>query len=110
MTAQAQSADRAAGYRRELRAYLRGLLLAALLTAVPFTMEGSGRFTRTALLWVIGVLGVTQILVHVRYFLHVDLSAERREERSLLLFSAALLALMIAGMLWILYNMYVRMM
>ena len=98
------------GYRRELHAYLRGFLFAALLSAVPFAMEGSGRFARVPLLWVIGVLGLTQILVHVRYFLHVDFSRERREELALLLFSAALLVLMIAGMLWILYNMYMRMM
>ncbi len=99
-----------AGYRREVHASLRGFLLAALLSAVPFAMEGSGRFTRVPLLWVIGVLGFTQILVHVRYFLHVDFSRERREELALLLFCTALLVLMVVGMLWILYNMYVRMM
>ena len=100
----------AGGYRRERQAYLRGFVLAALLTAVPFILEGTGGDSRTTLLWVIGGFGITQILVHVRYFLHVDLSPERREELALLVFSAALLALMIAGMLWILYNMYVRMM
>ena len=78
--------------------------------AVPFATQGSGRFARVPLLWVIGVPGLTQILVHVRYFLHVDFSRERREELALLLFSAALLVLMIAGMLWILYNRYMRMM
>lgn len=110
MTSRRPGAGAAANHRRELHAYLRGFLLAALLTGIPFSMEGSERFTRPLLLWTIGVLGLTQILVHVRYFLHVDLSAERREELSLLLFSGALLVLMIAGMLWILYNMYVRMM
>ena len=110
MSAHTADSSVAAGYRRELHGYLRGLLLAALLSAVPFAMEGSGRFGRTALLRVIGALGLTQMLVHVRYFLHVDFSAERREELALLLFSAALLVVMIAGMLWILYNMYVRMM
>jgi cytochrome o ubiquinol oxidase operon protein cyoD len=100
----------AAHYRRERMTYVRGFVLAALLTAVPFIMEGTGGDSRTTLLWVIGAFGLAQILVHVRYFLHVDFSPERREELALLVFSAALLALMIAGMLWILYNMYVRMM
>lgn len=108
MSAPRQAA--AGGYRRERQAYLRGFALAALLTAVPFILEGTGGDSRTTLLWVIGAFGITQILVHVRYFLHVDFSPERREELALLVFSAALLALMIAGMLWILYNMYVRMM
>lgn len=110
MNASAHHAPDPAGYRQELRAYRCGFLFAALLTAVPFALEGSGRFTRSALLWVIAGLGLTQIFVHVRYFLHVDLSPERREPLALLAFSAALLVLMVAGMLWILYNMYVRMM
>ena len=100
----------AADYRRGRYAYLRGLARAALLTAVPFIREGTRGDSRTTLLWVIGAFGLAQILVHVRYFLHVDFSSERREELALLVFSAALLALMIAGMLWILYNRYVRMM
>lgn len=110
MSAAAHHAPSAAGYGPELRAYLRGFVLAALLTAVPFALEGSGGFPRTALLWVIGSFALLQIFVHVRYFLHVDLSPERREQLLLLSFSAALLVLMVAGMLWILYNMYVRMM
>lgn len=104
------TAPTAEGYRHELYAYLRGFGLAAILTTVPFVMEGAGGFARIELLWVIGAFGLGQILVHVRYFLHVDLSPERREELVLLVFAAALLVLMVAGMLWILYNMYVRMM
>ncbi len=97
-------------YRHDLRFYLTGFVLAAILTIVPFDMVAMGTFPATTVRWVIGIFGVTQILVHVRYFLHVDLSAERREELYLMLFSASLVLTMIAGTLWILFNLYTRMM
>ena len=99
-----------AAYRQHLRGYQTGFILAAVMTIIPFALVASGNFSTIAALWVIGVLGLLQIAVHVRYFLHVDLSPERREELCLMLFSGALVTLMIAGMLWILFNLYTRMM
>jgi cytochrome o ubiquinol oxidase subunit IV len=102
--------SREEAYRHDLRGYQTGFVLAALLTIVPFALVTSGTFSTIANLWVIGVLGLVQIVVHVRYFLHVDLSPQRREELYLMLFSGALVTLMIAGMLWMLFNLHIRMM
>jgi cytochrome o ubiquinol oxidase subunit IV len=99
-----------AAYRHDLRGYQTGFILAAILTIIPFAVVASGTFSTITMLWLIGILGLLQIVVHVRYFLHVDLSPERREELYLMLFSGALLALMIAGMLWLLFNLHTRMM
>ncbi len=102
--------SKADAYRHDLRGYQTGFALAALLTIVPFALVATGTLSTMALLWVIGVLGLVQIVVHVRYFLHVNLSREKREEFALMVFSGSLLVLMIAGMLWILFNMNMRMM
>jgi cytochrome o ubiquinol oxidase operon protein cyoD len=102
--------NKADAYRHDLRGYQTGFTLAAILTIVPFALVAAGTLSTMAALWVIGVLGLVQIAVHVRYFLHVDLSPEKREEFSLMVFSGSLLAVMIAGMLWILFNMNARMM
>jgi cytochrome o ubiquinol oxidase subunit IV len=102
--------SREEAYRRDLRGYQFGFVLAALLTIVPFTLVALGTSSTLTALWVVGVLGLVQIVVHVRYFLHVDLSPERREELYLMLFSGSLVTLMIAGMLWMLFNMHMRMM
>jgi cytochrome o ubiquinol oxidase subunit IV len=99
-----------AAHRHDVRGYQTGFILAAVLTLIPFTLVASGTFSATVVLWVIGILALLQIVVHVRYFLHVDLSAARREELYLMLFSGALLALMVAGMLWLLFNLHTRMM
>jgi cytochrome o ubiquinol oxidase subunit IV len=102
--------SRTDGYRHDLHGYQIGFSLAAILTIVPFALVASDAWSTMAILWAIGVLGLVQIVVHVRFFLHVDLSRDKREELYLLAFSGALLMLMIAGMLWILFNMYARMM
>ncbi|MEA2728042.1 MAG: cytochrome o ubiquinol oxidase subunit [Acetobacteraceae bacterium] len=102
--------SKADSYRHDLRGYQTGFALAVILTIVPFALVATGTFSTIAVLWVIGVLGLVQIGVHVRYFLHVDLSPEKREEFSLMAFSGSMLVLMIAGMLWILFNMNMRMM
>lgn len=105
-----KSSGSEAAYRHDLRGYLTGFILAAILTIIPFTLVAAGTVSTSVVLWVIGILGFIQILVHVRYFLHVDLSAERREELSLMIFSGALFAIMVAGTLWILINLQTRMM
>jgi cytochrome o ubiquinol oxidase operon protein cyoD len=102
--------SKADAYRHELRGYQTGFALAAILTIVPFALVAAGTLSTMMVLWVVGVLGLVQIAVHVRYFLHVDLSPEKREEFSLMVFSGSMLVVMIAGMLWILFNMNTRMM
>jgi cytochrome o ubiquinol oxidase subunit IV len=102
--------SREQAYRHDLRGYQTGFVLAALLTIIPFAVVASGTFSAIATLWVTGVLGLVQIVVHMRYFLHVDLSPKRREELYLMLFSGALVTLMIAGMVWMLFNLHTRMM
>jgi cytochrome o ubiquinol oxidase operon protein cyoD len=106
----ARTQSRKEAYRHDLRGYQIGFILAAVLTIIPFALVASGTLSTTSVLWVIGILGLVQIVVHVRYFLHVDLSPERREELYLTLFSGALVTLMIAGMLWLLFNLHMRMM
>ncbi|HVB69084.1 MAG TPA: cytochrome o ubiquinol oxidase subunit IV [Acetobacteraceae bacterium] len=102
--------SRSDAYRHDLRGYQTGFILAAILTIVPFVMVASGSLSRPAVLWAIGILGLLQIFVHVRYFLHVDLSPERREQLYLMIFSGSLFIIMIAGMLWIMFNLHTRMM
>jgi cytochrome o ubiquinol oxidase operon protein cyoD len=96
-------------YCHALRGYVTGLIAAIVLTVIPFGAVAVGIPTGTAL-WIIMVLGLIQIVVHVHYFLHVDLNPERRPELHLLLFSVLLLFIMAVGTLWVVFNMNYRMM
>ncbi|WP_116133634.1 cytochrome o ubiquinol oxidase subunit IV [Tropicimonas sp. IMCC34043] len=97
------------GYRRGLRGYLSGFLIAALLTAVPFWAVATGRLSAVATIAVIAGCGIVQFGVHLRYFLHVDLSPGKRDELHLILFSLLLLIIMVAGTIWIMVNLNLRM-
>ncbi|MEO6968922.1 MAG: cytochrome C oxidase subunit IV family protein [Rhodanobacteraceae bacterium] len=94
--------------RREFRSYLWGVGLALLLTLVPFALVYWGVMTRAALLIAIGAFALIQMIVHFRFFLHIGFK-QKREDLQLILFSALLLIIMVAGTIWIMTSLAVRM-
>jgi cytochrome o ubiquinol oxidase operon protein cyoD len=93
-----------------LRSYLTGFVAALLLTALPFGLVATGILAPTATLVVIGLLAVVQILVHLRYFLHLDLRSSPPENLLAIAFAAVLIFIMIGGSLWIMLDLHARMM
>nr|NIS42045.1 cytochrome-c oxidase [Desulfuromonadales bacterium] len=75
------------GYRSELRTYLTGFALALVLTIVPFAMIVVGGLSAGLTMAVVGVLAVVQVVVHLRFFMGLDLSERKREDLDLILFS-----------------------
>ena len=94
---------------KEFRSYFIGIAAAFVLTIIPFGLVIMAGLGRNFVLWIVGLLALAQIIVHFRYFLHVDLSLQKREDLHLILFSALLLILMIGGTLWIMFNLHSRM-
>lgn len=101
--------EREIDYRRELRSYLTGLCFSLLLTVIPFTAVAWVGWTRQTLLWLIGVMALVQVTVHLRYFLHINLSQQKREDLHLILFSTLLLVIMGGGTIWIAASLAGRM-
>lgn len=96
--------------RDEVRALVLGFGLALLLTLSAFGLVVLHVLTgRQAFYTVLG-LGLVQMLVHFRFFLHIDLRRNSRADLQLLLFSALIVALMVGGTLVILFNLHERMM
>lgn len=95
---------------RELRSYWIGYGLALALSIVPFALVAWGGLTGATTLWMVGAFALVQIVVHFRFFLHIDLSGQKREDLQLILFSVLLFTLMAGGTIWILYNLHMRMM
>lgn len=97
-------------YAKELRSYRTGFILALVLSAVAFALVAWGALPPGPLLTTVFVLGLIQILVHFRFFLHIDLSRSKRDDLDLLLFSTLIILLMVGGTLVILFNLHHRMM
>jgi cytochrome o ubiquinol oxidase operon protein cyoD len=96
--------------RNEARLYRRGIVAAVLLTVVPFAVVWSGALPREASLAIIGVCALLQIVVQFRFFLHIDLGRQQREDLQLILFSALVLILVAGGTVWVLADLGARMM
>ncbi|MEO7013182.1 MAG: cytochrome o ubiquinol oxidase subunit IV [Dokdonella sp.] len=94
--------------RRELRSYLWGFGFALLLTLVSFALVYWPTLPKLPLLILIGAFALMQMLVHFRFFLHINFR-QKREDLLLILFSALLLTIMVAGTIWIMANLAVRM-
>lgn len=104
--------DEAAGHRaeyaRELRQYLWGYGLAILLTLLPFGLVNWSVLSSHGLDLAIGAFALVQIIVHFRFFLHIDPPRQNVDDLHLILFSGLLLFFMIAGTIWILTSLAVR--
>ena len=95
----------------ELRkSYVVGYVLAIVLTAIPFGIVAFGLLSYQATFVVIAVLAVIQVVVHLGFFLHISLSRTPRENVLVLGFAAVLIFIMIGGTLWIMFDLYHRMM
>ena len=102
------SADLLQEERREFRSYVWGIGVALLLTLVPFALVQWIAIPRLTLLIVIGAFALGQMLVHFRFFLHIDFR-QKREDLQLIVFSALLLTIMVAGTIWIMASLAARM-
>lgn len=92
---------------KEFRHYLVGFALATVLTVIPFTLVATvgGKVGFVALI----LCAVLQLIVHLRYFLHLSFKGQQREDLQLVLFTGFILFLMIGGSIWVLGNLYTRM-
>ncbi len=94
---------------RECRAYIWGFGLAILLTAGSFGLVAFADLPAAALFPALGLLALAQIIVHLRFFLHIDLSRSKREDLQLILFTGLLILIMVGGSLWIMQDLDGRM-
>lgn len=90
--------------------HLIGFGLAVLLTTIPFAAVWLGLFARPALYAIIALCAVVQILVHLRFFLNIRFGGQMTENKFALAFAIVLMTIMVAGTLWIMTNLNLRMM
>jgi cytochrome o ubiquinol oxidase operon protein cyoD len=96
--------------RRETLTYIVGYAMALLLTGAAFFIVYLRLLVgRQAFYTVLG-LGLVQMMVHFRCFLHIDLRRSARADLQLILFSGMIIALMVGGTLVLLFNLRGRMM
>jgi cytochrome o ubiquinol oxidase operon protein cyoD len=103
-----ERADRA-GILPGLRGYLVGLALAAGLTVVSFYVARSGLIYAPAIPAALTALAVGQMGVHLVFFLHLTTGPDNLNNALALAFGVFIVALVIGGSVWIMYEMNTHM-
>lgn len=96
--------------REEIRSYAIGYALALALTGAAFAAVHWPNFVSSTTLAIVLGLGLVQIVVHFRFFLHISLLKSARDDLQLILFSTLIVSLMVSGTLVVLLNLRARMM
>lgn len=93
-----------------LKPYLTGFVLAVVLTAIPFGVVATRALPFTTTFGVIVVAAIVQILVHLRYFLHLSFSRSNEWFLLSIVFTFLIIALMVGGTIWIMWDLNAEMM
>jgi len=92
------------------KSYIIGFALATLFTLVSFAFVMIDQVPKKVAFFGLSIAAVLQMLVHVRYFLHLDNSREQRWNVFLLVFTAVLVFIFVGGTIWVMYSLNSRMM
>ncbi|MGI9281314.1 MAG: cytochrome o ubiquinol oxidase subunit IV [Endozoicomonas sp.] len=97
-------------HEHSLKGYLTGLVLAVVLTVIPFWVVWSSAFSAKVLFGIIALCALIQVLVHLRYFLNISLKHTGKDYLATLFFAGVLIFIMVGGTIWILFDLNFRMM
>ncbi|MDL5025743.1 cytochrome o ubiquinol oxidase subunit IV [Vibrio sp. 10N.261.52.C11] len=90
--------------------YVKGFIASLILTIIPFYIVWEHALPSTETYVILFGCALVQIFVHFKYFLHMEAkSSDGRWNLVSLMFTAIVVLILIAGSVWIIYNMNVNM-
>ncbi|MDI1288019.1 MAG: cytochrome o ubiquinol oxidase subunit IV [Reyranella sp.] len=92
-----------------LRTYLIGFVLAVVLTAIPFYVVITHALPPQRTLLLIAGAAILQVLVHLRFFLHLNFTTTPKENLLAIVFTTVLIFIMVGGSFWIMFDLHQRM-
>jgi len=93
-----------------VKTYMTGFILSIILTVIPFWMVMNGTASNATLVSVVVGMAVVQILVHLVCFLHMNTSSEDRWNLVAFVFTVLIIAIVVAGSIWIMWSLNNNMM
>jgi cytochrome o ubiquinol oxidase operon protein cyoD len=90
--------------------YIVGLGLAVLLTVVSLFIAGTDQVWKPSIPVALAVLAIAQMGVHLVFFLHITTGPDNVNNVMALAFGVLIVLLVMAGSLWIMYNLNHNMM
>lgn len=93
-----------------MRDYATGFVLSVVLTAIPFWLVVAKPLPAGATAAIIMGFAAAQIVVHMICFLHMTPKAESGWSLTSLVFTVIVVAIMLAGSLWVMHHLNTNMM
>ncbi|OWQ93793.1 cytochrome o ubiquinol oxidase subunit IV [Roseateles aquatilis] len=99
------------GYHATVKGYVIGFILAVVLTVIPFwlVMAKVIPSSSTTGLVLLGFAAV-QMVVHMVYFLHMNSKVEGGWSMLSMIFTIAVVVIMLAGSIWVMFHLNANMM
>lgn len=97
-------------HQGNLRSYTVGFALSLIFTVIPFVMVMQKVVSGTALVALLLGFAVVQFLIQAVFFLHLGSETKPRWKLITLLFAVVVVAIVVIGSLWIMYNLNYYMM
>lgn len=93
-----------------LGSYVAGFILAVILTAASFGVVMHGTLEPGSALIVLAVLAFVQVVVHLVFFLHLNVSSGQGWNVLSLAYTVLAAAFLIFGTIWVMHNVSMNMM
>src|SRR5579872_4265758 len=91
--------------QKTLSSYVVGIILCIVLTLIAFGLVEKRLLTDTMLYIALSALAIVQLLVQSICFLRLNSSKEGRWNLLPFLFTILIIAILVGGSLWIMYNL-----
>lgn len=91
--------------RAELRRYVVGLVLSAVLTAAAFLSVGTHLIYGPGIVMAIVVFGLAQVGIHLVFFLHLTTAPDNANNALALAFGFLIVCLIVFGSIWIMSHL-----
>lgn len=104
------SSDHESAAHGSLGGYVAGLMLCLALTAAAFGAVMTDALPAALRLPAIVALCVVQLLVQLGMFLHIGTARSQRDNTGIFACTVLLIAVVVAGSLWVMHNANVNMM
>ncbi|MGF1789405.1 cytochrome o ubiquinol oxidase subunit IV [Photobacterium profundum] len=93
-----------------MNGYTKGFIGSLVLTIVPFYFAATKMLPHAVTLVILFTCAIVQVVVHLVYFLHMDRSEKGQWNLLSLVFTGIVVFILIAGSLWIMWNLNHNMM
>lgn len=93
-----------------LKSYIIGFILSIALTVIPYMIVVKHSLSIDAIAISVVAIGIIQLLVQLVFFLHLNTGKDGQDNLLAFVFTFLIIAIIVSGSLWIMYNMNVNMM